>query len=78
MVDYDVTGNYRELEKQYRTVCERNQWLESRIASLQREIDLLRDQNSLALEQKNCAEREASKVREELKVSGLRLWNFFL
>ena len=59
----------RELEKQYLTVCERNKWLESRVASLQREIELLRDQNSLALEQRTTAEREAARLKEEFKVN---------
>ena len=49
-------------------MCERNKWLESRIASLQREIELLHDQNSLAQEQKYAAEREVARVKEELKV----------
>ena len=49
-------------------MCERNKWLESRIASLQREIELLHDQNSLAQEQKHAAERETAKLREDLKV----------
>ncbi|XP_076815768.1 uncharacterized protein LOC143461781 isoform X2 [Clavelina lepadiformis] len=57
----------KELEKQYHTVCERNKWLESRIASLQREVELVRDQNSLLQEQRNHAEREASKLREDMK-----------
>jgi len=63
-----ITMLCRELERQYNTVCERNKWLETRIASLQREIDLLRDQNSLLQEQRNNAEREAAKLREEMKV----------
>ena len=56
------------MERQYETVCERNKWLEARISSLLREIELLRDQNSLALEQKVSAEEEARRLREELKV----------
>ena len=50
-------------------MCERNKWLENRIASLQREVELVRDQNSLLQDQRNSSEREAAKLREEMKVN---------
>lgn len=56
------------MEKQYKIVCDRNKWLENRISSLLREIELLRDQNSLLLEEKNAAERDANAMEGELKV----------
>nr|XP_039253098.1 girdin-like isoform X1 [Styela clava] len=63
-----LSGEFdKEMERQYKIVCERNKWLENRISSLLREIDLLRDQNSLLLQEKNEAERQSEAIEGELK-----------
>nr|XP_026695707.1 myosin-8 isoform X3 [Ciona intestinalis] len=60
-----------ELEQQYNIMRERNKWLETRISSLQREVDLVRDQNSLLHQQRSDADHEAGRSVAAFKIIDL-------